>query len=68
MNPYQYFIHRSIEFARTMGVPDARRYLAGLLDVLGDRNEADDLRQALIHLDESDKRLEAMQTNQPNLL
>ena len=47
-------------FVRTMNLPDARLYLQGLLETLGDCEEAHAIRSVYIHLDESDRLLELL--------
>lgn len=54
----QYFVSESIKLARQMNLPDARHYLRGMLNLIGDVEEAHDIRDAAILLDQSDRQLE----------
>lgn len=63
----QFFMQETIRIVRQMNLPDARRYLGGLLELLGDCDEAHTLRTVLMHLDESDRQLDLIAGPQPRL-
>lgn len=53
-----FFVSESVKLAREMNLPDARRYLRGLLEIAGDSPEVEDVRHAAVLLDQSDRQLE----------
>jgi HD-like signal output (HDOD) protein len=65
MTPLQFFIAESIKLARSMPISEARVYLAGLLDALGETPESHDVRHAFTLLDASDRQLELLTTVPP---
>ena len=56
----KFFLAESLKLARQMTIPDARRYLAGLLEAIEDHDMADAVRRAVVHLDESDRQLQLL--------
>lgn len=63
-NAQEYFIAESIAHARTLPLPDAVRFLRGLLESCGDENALAPIRNVYIALSQSDNQLELIQNGQ----
>lgn len=64
----EFFVCESIGRARELPLPDAIKFLRGLLSVCGDENEAVSvIRSNFTHLSESDRQLHLIQTRQMRL-
>ena len=53
-----FFVQESLKLAHSLPLPDCRNYLRGMLEMIGQCDEAHDIRSAAIHLDESSRQLE----------
>jgi hypothetical protein len=62
MSRSEYFISESLKLARQLNLPDARAYLGGMLDLIGECEAANEIRRAFVLLDESDRQLELLAT------
>lgn len=60
MSRSEYFISESLKLARQLNLPDARSYLAGMLEMIGECAAAQEIRRAFVLLDESDRQLELL--------
>lgn len=67
MTPQEFAIIESVRHARSLSYYDCLRYLHGLLTLIGDCDEAHQLRLALVALNEGDAQLELIASGQLNL-
>lgn len=63
----EYFFQEAIAHARTLPVPDAVKFLGGLLQSCTDNDGVAPVRNAFIALSQSDRQLELIQSGQLKL-